>query len=333
MPRRLTIWQPPSEVKALMPNVSGNIVNGLGETEARPPSPFFWHPPNEQPFGAMQDHVLQKMLGQPDSGPVAEAFQVGAPGQFRRRGPAPIAVAQTRTEKSANDWSKAVVDFALANHADVAGIASMDPLWVFDGYCIEEPWVIIVGVAHDYGEFAEAPSVPGNNRSIVEVGKQYTRAAIAANTLANFIRTNGYQATAHEGPMGKALLMIPAAIAAGLGELGKHGSLINRTHGSSFRLSAVTTDMPLVPHCPDVFGADQFCSNCQICSDACPPAAIADGKQMVRGVEKWYVDFDKCIPFFAETRGCGICAAVCPWSRPAVRETLLVKMARRHVSA
>jgi epoxyqueuosine reductase len=312
-----------------MAGVSGNEVNGLGETELRPPSRFFWHPPDEQPFGAMQNHVLQMMLGQPDSWPVSDAFRVSAPGQFHQRGPEPISIADVRAERTAEDWSKAVVDFALANHADEAGIAAMDPLWVFDGYHIAEPWVIVVGVAHDYEEFAQAPSVPGNNRSIVEVGKQYTRAATAANTLANFIRGNGYQATAHEGPMGKALLMIPAAIAAGLGELGKHGSLINRSHGSSFRLSAVTTDMPLVPLHPDTFGADDFCTNCRICTDACPPAAITDSKQMVRGVEKWYVDFNKCIPFFAETRGCGICAAICPWSRPGVRESLLAKMATR----
>ena len=28
--------------------------------------------------------------------------------------------------------------------------------------------------------------------------------------------------------------------------------------------------------------------------------------------KKWYVDFDKCIPYFAETSGCAICIAVCP---------------------
>jgi len=50
---------------------------------------------------------------------------------------------------------------------------------------------------------------------------------------------------------------------------------------------------------------------------------------MVRGVEKWYVDFDKCIPFFAETSGCAICIAVCPWSLPGVGENLSDKLARR----
>jgi epoxyqueuosine reductase QueG len=50
---------------------------------------------------------------------------------------------------------------------------------------------------------------------------------------------------------------------------------------------------------------------------------------MVRGVERWYVDFDKCIPYFAEAASCGICIAVCPWTRPSVRPKLLTTMARR----
>jgi len=77
------------------------------------------------------------------------------------------------------------------------------------------------------------------------------------------------------------------------------------------------------------FGIDDFCSRCRVCENACPPFAIADEKQMVRGVEKWYVDFDKCIPFFAATSGCAICIAVCPWSLPEVGLNLENKLARR----
>ena len=49
------------------------------------------------------------------------------------------------------------------------------------------------------------------------------------------------------------------------------------------------------------------------CEDACPPEAIASDKQLVRGDVKWYVDFDKCLPFFNEHQGCAVCIAVCPW--------------------
>jgi epoxyqueuosine reductase QueG len=68
---------------------------------------------------------------------------------------------------------------------------------------------------------------------------------------------------------------------------------------------------------------------CRACEDACPPAAIAPDKQRVRGEVRWYVDFDRCLPYFNEHGGCGICLAVCPWSRPGVADSLLAKMARR----
>ena len=123
--------------------------------------------------------------------------------------------------------------------------------------------------------------------------------------------------------------MIPAALSAGFGELGKHGSIINRQYGSSFRLSAVSTDMPLLPDQEDRFGADDFCTRCQVCTRACPPDAIFKSKQMVRGVRKWYVDFDKCIPYFGEALGCGICIAVCPWSTPGRAPGLAERFSRR----
>src|ERR1700679_2835535 len=55
-----------------------------------------------------------------------------------------------------------------------------------------------------------------------------------------------------------------------------------------------------------------------------------DGLQLLaRGVERWYVNFDKCIPYFAEAASCGICIAECPWTRPSVRPKLLATMAQR----
>ena len=127
------------------------------------------------------------------------------------------------------------------------------------------------------------------------------------------------------------MLLLPAAIAAGLGELGKHGSLINRTLGSNLRLACVLTDIPLIADTPDDFGADDFCTNCQSCANACPPEAISHEKQLIRGETKFYVDFDRCLPFFNEHQGCAVCLAACPWNRPGVADNLLVKLASRRV--
>ncbi|MDF1722079.1 MAG: reductive dehalogenase domain-containing protein [Minwuia sp.] len=219
--------------------------------------------------------------------------------------------------------------FALEAEADAVGVARVRPEWIYAEHANSPgaalPNVIIVLVQMDHAELATAPDPP----SVVEVMRQYNRGTRVARAVADSIREQGYMAVPHGGPVGGPLVMVPAAIAAGLGELGKHGSIINRRFGSSFRLAAVLTDMPLDADQPDTFGADDFCQNGQVCSRACPPDAIGDAKQTVRGVEKWYVNFDRCVPCFNQTYGCGICVAVCPWSRPEVGPKLLQKMLRR----
>jgi ferredoxin len=312
-------YKPRLETLAML-QTSGNAINGLGETEPRRPSPFFWHPPDKHPWGGLQIAARESSRRCPGA---AAAFQAAY------CYPELVPVAAQRADAPAHEWTDAVRSFAFAHEADAVGIASMDPLYVFEGYDIEEPWVIALGLAHDYERLKEVPSDETNGVGVCDVGDQYARGTRSSYALANWIREKGYKANPYPGPMAGALALIPAAIAAGLGELGKHGSLISRHFGSGVRLAGVTTDMPLIASGRDRFGADEFCSTCQVCTQACPPAAIVPRKQMVRGVERWYVDFDKCIPFFAEAASCGICIAECPWTRPAVRPKLLETMARR----
>ena len=331
MARKIPIWEPPEAAQRAMAEVDGNEYNGLAETELRPPKPFFWHPAEEHHWGDMQKYTAEIMFKGEDGPEVMKAFSVdGRPGKYLQRGPELNEIATPKEEQNPADFAADVKAFALANGGDDVGIAALQPDWIFEGYSLELPWIITIAVQHDYENLQHAPSLPGgDNRALLEIGKQYTRAAAAASKIRNYIRSKGYDAEAFEGPRGGALLMIPAAIAGGLGELGKHHSMIHRKFGSNFRLSAVATDMPLVADMPDNFGADDFCTSCQICTNECPPAAITDAKQMVRGVEKWYVDFEKCMPYFAETRSCGICIAVCPWSRPGIADRLVMKWAKR----
>jgi ferredoxin len=301
-------YRPDPGFLALRPAVSGNTVNGLGERAERRPSPIFWHRPERESHGALQEHVVARFNAVPE---FRAAYAEGDRGPRR-----PDPVAAERVTRSAAEWTSNVKSFALAHEADLVGVARMDPRWVFAGYELNAPWIIVLGVAMDHARLSDQPSTAANVTAQVEVAEQYNRGARAAMGLANFIRGQGYAADPHQGPWAGALSMMPAAMACGFGELGKHGSLINRTYGSSFRLAAVTTELPLVADAPDAFGADDFCARCQVCIDACPPDAISPVKQLVRGVKKWYVDFDRCIPYFNETYGCGICIAVCPWSAP-----------------
>lgn len=320
---RKSDYQPMKQFIDKFPEISGNEINGLGETEVRRPSTFFWHPPDRQTHGALQKEVTDYHR---QSDAVRKWFRPDPPGG---RGPEAVPQAEEQVRKSPQEWSALVKEFTLANESDLVGIADIDPLWIYEGYEIDEPRVIIIGVTMDYAELAEAPSSFENPRAAVVVAKEYNRAARACRELRNYILSQGYIAKAFQGPYATALNFLPAAIAAGLGELGKHGSLINREYGSSLRLSAVTTDMPLVADSPDVFGADDFCMRCQACANVCPPGAISNEKQLVRGVEKWYVDFDKCIPYFGESLGCAVCLAQCPWSRPGNAANLIQKLQKR----
>ena len=316
-------YKPLKNFTDLFPEISGNTVNGLGEIEVRRPSPFFWHPSDRQTHGALQHEVIRYHR---QSAEMRKYFNPDPPGG---RGPDPIEQAAQRTEQTPEENARAVKDFALAHEGDDVGITAMDPLYVYEGYELNDPWVIIIANAMPYDELAQAPASFENPTAGTVVAKGYNTASRACRQLANFILGQGYYAKAWPGPYASALSMMPAAIASGVGQLGKHGSLINKTMGSSFRLSAVTTDMPLAADAPDDFGSEDFCQTCQICTKACPPVAISNDKKMVRGVEKWYVDFDRCIPYFGETLACGICLAVCPWSRPGVASNLSGKMLRR----
>jgi len=94
----------------------------------------------------------------------------------------------------------------------------------------------------------------------------------------------------------------------------------------------VITDLPLIADQPDEIHVDDFCRNCRLCTRECPPQAIFSEKQWVRGVRKWYVSFDKCVPYFNDTFGCNICIKVCPYSRPGVSESLVEKVLNRRAA-
>lgn len=311
-----------ADFRALFPvGVSGNDINGLGESGKSLPRPFFWHPHDKQPFGKLQMAVIDYQRQVPE---IAASYSRDAP-----RGPRPIERAETLRDNSPQEWSRRVKEFGLANEAGMIGITPLKPEYVYEGYEITLPNLILIAVPMDYDKFSQVPSTLEKYASALEVADAYNTTARSARKIANMILGAGYSIKVFPGPMATALNMIPAAIEAGLGELGKHGNMINQEFGSNFRLSAIATDMPLAIDQRVTFGGDEFCTSCKVCTNACPPGAISDKKQMVRGTRKWYVDFDKCIPYFGEALSCGICMAKCPWSKPGTSPKLVIKLAKR----
>jgi Pyruvate/2-oxoacid:ferredoxin oxidoreductase delta subunit len=287
------------------PPVSGNTINGLGEAAPRRARPVF-HASGGPPLAwkALDDffsvinpwRVLRHVL--------ANTWQLrlsdGPVHPVRREVVDPVAM---REEVKA---------LARELGASAAGVADVTDVDLYDG---REPGLaraVCMAVPMDRREMVFAPQP----RAAVEVMRAYRVAGRLAVALAARIRAMGWPARAYGNPNSTDILLIPLATRAGLGQLGKHGSMIGREHGSNFRLVAVLTDLPLAPDAPVDIGVEDLCAVCRRCVEDCPPKAIFEEKQLVRGERKWYVDFDKCVPYFVKTCGCAICIEVCPWSEP-----------------
>lgn len=128
--------------------------------------------------------------------------------------------------------------------------------------------VIVLAFEEDYYAIANSPG----RLASAATGNGYSRMAVTATTLAEFIRYLGYRAIPAGNGVG---LSIPMAIDAGLGELGRLGLLVTPKYGPRVRLAKVITDMLLLPDAPIRFGVTEFCEACLLCADHCPSKAIS----------------------------------------------------------
>jgi NAD-dependent dihydropyrimidine dehydrogenase PreA subunit len=297
---------PPPPVYAFgyrTPPESGNAINGVGQAHRSRARQVF-HSSGGEPLAWK---ALDDFFSLINPWPVVKHVLFNT-WQLRRSN-GPVARRQRPVADPAA-MSREVKALALRLGADVAGIAEIGEDALYEG---REPglrYAIVLGLSMDRGEMAHAPQA----RAAAEVMRCYRRLARVAVRLGEHVRGWGWPARAYGNPNSTDILLIPLAVRAGLGELGKHGSLIGVPHGSNFRLAAVLTDLPLAVDAPVDLGVDDVCAVCRRCVDDCPPRAIHEERQLVRGERKWYVDFDKCIPYFVKTYGCAICIEVCPWS-------------------
>lgn len=302
------------------PDVPGNRLNGLGEAEVRRPTPAYHRQDYWHPWRLVQDMFYIRMA-------LAGRFmEVLRSHLLDRKKPAPIAAKQA--QYAPEEWARRVKDYAIAIGVDKVGITKVRPEWIFAGDEIAEQYVIVLATRMDYDDLSHAARKEFR-QATAEVMSIYYAGHCRARKLADWMRGQGWAARGLGNPMGTALNLIPAAIDAGIGELGKHGSMICPEMGSLFRLAYVLTDLPMTTDAPQDYGIDDFCTTCQICTRDCPPQAINSEKQLVRGVERWYVDFDKCVPYFNENLACGLCLAVCPFSLPGRGPIISQKMLRR----
>lgn len=306
--------------------ISGNETNGVGVREKIRPRHVF-HCMDQGPFPWFGLNLFFAMNA--TLGIVLEQLKYR---WYARRSAGPIAKRKVAVDDPAA-MAAQIKTKAIEFGAGVVGVALVTEEAQFEGADVPYKFAVSIGCPMRREEMVHVPHA----RAGREVIRTYGDVAKVAVRLAEYIRGMGWPAYAAALPSSNDLLQIPLAINAGIGQLGKHGSLISAEYGSNYRLSSVATDLPLAVDGPKDIGVDDLCLNCRRCTIDCPPGAIIDEKQMVRGFEKWYVDFDKCAPYFSLAYGCAICLEVCPWSEPGrgplLSQKLLAKRQQQNHAA
>ncbi len=250
-----------------------------------------------------------------------------------------------RYDLSPEEATQRVKGFTLSVGADLVGITEINPLWVYShkGEIFNENWedwgkeivpdkyAIVFAEEMDFRMVGAAPHTP----TVFESMRNYSKGAFIATQLASFIANLGYRATANHLRHYEAL-MVPLAVDAGLGELGRLGYLITKEFGPRVRLGAVTTDLPLVPDKPVDIGVGHFCKICKKCATCCPSKSIPLGEQeVVNGTLRWKLNEETCFDYWGKIgTDCNICMRVCPYSHArTLPHKLIVELIARNANA
>jgi len=263
-----------------------------------------------------------------------------------------------RPETSPKEASQIVRKAAHLFGADQVGFAELDRRWVYSHYFDEETkkdypikfsdeagyeeynqpmrledgtrvipkeMKYVVVMLHEWGKNLDgtehAPSLLTEGLSTLA----YARMAPTLWMLAEFIRGLGYQAIPAANDTA---LSIPLAVDAGLGQLGRHGLLINPKVGARCRISKIFTDLPLEALGAVDSGITEFCNACLKCVPKCGTKAITTGdrsyeplaKSNSPGVLTWKVDATKCMTFQNRVgTTCSTCVRRCAWTKPPRR--------------
>lgn len=222
--------------------------------------------------------------------------------------------------------TRRVKGYARHLGAALVGVAEINPLWIYShrGEIFHENWedwgkeirldhnyAIVLAEEMSLEMIGSGPHTP----TTVESMNNYAKGAYISAQIAAFIANLGYSATANHLRHYDSL-MVPLAVDAGLGELGRLGYLMTREYGPRVRLSAVTTDLPLVSDKPVDIGVEDFCEICKKCSVCCPSGSIPMGNQtVVNGTLRWKLNDQTCFEYWGKVgTDCNVCMRVCPWS-------------------
>ncbi|PLX41189.1 MAG: hypothetical protein C0608_06910 [Deltaproteobacteria bacterium] len=246
-------------------------------------------------------------------------------GPYASFGPIP---GRTKAELNPAEASKIIKGLAEHLGAVAVGICRVDKRWTYShrgdihfenwedwGKAIGDPlpYAVVFITEMDHDLLCASPHTP----TIVESMTNYAKGAFISTVLAKWFAGMGYHGDAEHWRHYNHN-MVPLAIDAGLGELGRFGYLISDKVGGRCRIAACLTDMPLEVDSPVDLGVEVFCERCMKCADSCPSKSITKGKKTIdNGRLLWKLDPESCYDYWCKVgTDCGICMGVCPFSRP-----------------
>lgn len=219
-----------------------------------------------------------------------------------------------------------IKSFAYVMDADIVGICEIpDYCWYshnLEGEPIEPRHKYAIVVLVDQGYETSAAASGDDWISGTLSYRAYYKGSGITCSIADYIRQLGYEAKAHTS-VSSEVLQLPLVLLAGLGELSRIGEVVlNPFLGPRFKVSVVTTNLPMAVDQPIDFGLQEYCNKCLKCAKECPPAAIPFGdKIMFNGYEMWKPDVEACTRYRVTNpagSSCGRCIKVCPFNKPSV---------------
>lgn len=219
-----------------------------------------------------------------------------------------------------------IKDYLLNRGAALVGVAAFDTL----SSSPESGMIRGVSIA-----VAISPSVVGENglgptEQFYSQYKQIMNIELPglADACCRWLSTHGYRSVVlpTSGGADPDTLRTPlshkmVATRSGLGWIGKNGLLVTREYGSAIMLISVLTDAPLTPGAP--IDSSQ-CGACTVCVRSCPGSALrgqtwcigTDRDQILDARKARATGRQRALDYLGvEETVCGICIAVCPWTR------------------